>query len=241
MPSLLTPNFRETKWVCWSLQYLWDMGQMLIKSCSRLLDCLSIIPPFQVVNEAWGGWLACSGLYSCVHSRLQPQTQSLWYSFLWGWSLLYFTLPNPAFKGWVSIRIRVIKELENWKKCWGFTFWIRCLQDHRKWNPVCLVLQNLDLVTQCWAKPNVMTSNACLFLVFSIMLQSLFPVFLVHSVFCKLQSSYGVMAQQWQKSTCWQCHGYKSLKSMAMLGDAVKNTLETGQAHTGEPNLLPQL
>lgn len=39
-------------------------------------------PAFQVVNEAWGGCLVFSRLYSRAHSRLLPQTQSLWYCFI---------------------------------------------------------------------------------------------------------------------------------------------------------------
>jgi len=29
---------------------------------------------------------------------------------------MYFMLPNPTYKGWISVRIRVIKELENSKR-----------------------------------------------------------------------------------------------------------------------------
>lgn len=117
------------------------------------------------------------------------------HSSVWGWGLMYFMLPNLIYKGWVSTKIGVIEELENWKRHWGFTFWIRYLQDHRKWNPVCLVLQYLDLLTQCWSQPRVLGFQ------FSLQCCSLCFLFLWYAVFFV---SYRT-AQRWQKSPCWQC------------------------------------
>lgn len=46
---------------------------MLIKPCSRLLECLSIIPAFQVVNEAWGGSLQAQDYAAVCTAEYNPK------------------------------------------------------------------------------------------------------------------------------------------------------------------------
>lgn len=194
-----------------------------------------------MANQLFGWWIKHgSALCRQIQFGAEPQTRSPVLLIL-SEDLWCFSCCQPHRLGWVRVTVRIIRELGNQKRYGGFPFWISCLQDHRRWNPVCLVLWKLRV---CWAKAEMMTSSAC-FSAFDMMPpQSLFLLFLVCVVFCKLWNSSGVTAQWQQKSVYWPHCGYVGAHfkmpevHVDVGGGHGKHLLEVGQAPADGPALL---